>query len=283
MRKTEYFCGWYFKCQSEKESIAFIPAVHIGNGQQRGSIQFISNNESWNFSLPYEQCQVNKDRPFSKLGENIFSKDGIHLNLHTKSLSATGSVRFGPPSSLRFDIMGPFCSVPFMECRHRVFSMRHTVNGTLQINGKSHCFENSVGYIEGDRGRSFPQKYIWTQCCFDGGSLMLSVAEIPIGPIHFTGIIGIVQLHGKEYRLATYLGAKVLHLKNREIVIQQGNFIMTAILLDEHANPLKAPRNGVMTRTIRENIVCRAQYQLREQTRILLDLESETASFEYEY
>lgn len=283
MRKTESFCGWYFKCQTEKESIAFIPAVHTGNGQQSGSIQFISSNESWNFLFPPKQCQVNKNLPFAKLRENIFSKNGIHLNLHTKSLSVTGSVQFGPPSSLRFDIMGPFCAVPFMECRHRVFSMRHTINGTLQINGKSHCFANGVGYIEGDCGRSFPEKYIWTQCFFDGGSLMLSVAEIPIGPIHFTGIIGIVQLHGREYRLATYLGAKVLHLKNREIVIKQGNFIMTAILLDEHANPLKAPLNGVMTRTIRENIVCRAHYQLRDQERILLDFESEKASFEYEY
>lgn len=74
----------------------------------------------------------------------------------------------------------PFKYVPFMECRHSVWSMRHSVSGTVYINGQEYSFQNAWGYWEGDRGHSFPKEYLWTQCCFDGGSLMLSVAEIPI-------------------------------------------------------------------------------------------------------
>lgn len=64
--------------------------------------------------------------------------------------------------------------------------------------------------MEGDRGYSFPRNYVWTQCSFPDGALMLSIADIPIGGFHFTGVISIVLLHGKEYRLATYLGSKAV-------------------------------------------------------------------------
>lgn len=104
--------------------------------------------------------------------------------------------------------MGPFRYVPFLQCRHSVFSMRHSVHGQFCVNGTTYIFQNATGYIEGDRGYSFPRKYAWTQCSFPGGALMLSIADIPFCGFHFTGIISIVHLQGKEYRLATYLGAK---------------------------------------------------------------------------
>ncbi|SFP25803.1 Tocopherol cyclase [Oscillibacter sp. PC13] len=283
MGNHEYFCGWYFKCQSQEESLALIPAVHTECGKQTSSLQLISSRESWNVPLSSQSCQIRADRPYAKLGESVFSEYGIQLNLHTTSFSAVGSLQFSKHSPIRFDIMGPFCCVPFMECRHRVFSMQHEVNGSLQINGRIHRFENSIGYIEGDRGHSFPKQYLWTQCCFENGSLMLAAADIPLGPICFTGIIGVIHLGGREYRLATYLGAKVVSLKNREITIQQGDLRMTAALLDEQAHPLQAPVSGAMARTIRENIACHARYQLFKKDRMLLSMETQAASFEYEY
>ena len=41
-----------------------------------------------------------------------------------------------------------------------------------------------------------------------------------LGCFHFTGVIGVVLLHGKEYRLATYLGAKVIKIQPDEIIIE---------------------------------------------------------------
>ena len=281
MRNT--FCGWYFKCQSPEHTLALIPAVHDAQGIRSGSIQIISNTDHWNIPLAPERLQIQKDRPRAVLGKNHFCEDWIHLDLHTRSISAKGELYFGPPTSLRYDIMGPFRYVPFMECRHNVFSMRHRVDGCLTINGTPYCFENDLGYLEGDQGHSFPKHYIWTQCCFPEGSLMLSVAEIPFGPFCFTGIIGVLLLRGKEYRLATYLGAKAIKIQDGEVMVRQGDLQLTATLLEQTAYPLQAPVGGKMTRTIRENVACHAQYQFSKKGYPLWVLETHKASFEYEY
>lgn len=286
MHEKEYFCGWYFKCQSEEESIALIPAVHMAEGVQTCSIQFICGNDSWNVSFPgtnCEECLVRRDKPYAKIGKSLFSDKGIRLDLHTESLDVTGWLRFGKASPIRYDIMGPFCFIPFMECRHSVSSMSHEVNGRLTVNGKIYRFKNALGYIEGDRGYSFPKRYLWTHTFFEGGSLMLSVAEIPLGTFHFIGVIGVVVVNGREYRLATYLGARVVRLRDGEVIVRQGKWILRVKLLDQRSHPLKAPTGGAMTRTIHENIVCQARYQFRKSRTILLDLETTKASFEWEY
>ncbi|MBQ8934943.1 MAG: hypothetical protein IJ049_00860, partial [Oscillospiraceae bacterium] len=221
--------------------------------------------------------------PCATLGDSVFYEDGMFLNLSTNTLSVTGKLRFDAHSPLRYDIMGPFRYVPLMECKHSVFSMRHTVNGRLRINGRTYSFSDGTGYIEGDRGRSFPSQYAWTQCSFEGGSLMLSVAEIPLGGLRFTGVISVVQLGDKEYRLATYLGARVLKNSGGEIVLRQGALTLKATLLDDSAYSLAAPVDGAMTRLIRENAACHARYHLSRGGRTLLSVESFRASFEYEY
>lgn len=282
MRKHEsYFCGWYFRCQSESQTIALIPAIHIAKGVRTGSIQIISGAGCWNAALP--DGAVRADIPRAELGENIFREDMLRLNLHAASADAVGELRFDALTPLRYDIMGPFRYVPFMECRHSVFSMRHRVNGYLRVDGTDYRFSNGDGYIEGDRGRSFPRQYAWTQCFFAGGSLMLSVAEIPLGSARFTGIIGAVILGGREYRLATYLGARILKCRGGELVIRQGGMTLTAALMEKNASMLRAPEGGAMTRLIRENAACRARYELVKGNRRLLSLEADNAAFEYEY
>ena len=105
--------------------------------------------------------------------------------------------------------------------------MLHRVDGEIRINGVPYIFQSAVGYVESDWGRSFPKEYAWTQCSFPDGALMLSVADIPLGPFHFTGVIGVVLLHGNEYRLATYLGAKAVKIKDSEVIVRQGRLCLT--------------------------------------------------------
>lgn len=198
------FSGWYFRCQSEQQTFAVIPSVHRANKSKFCAIQLITDTQSFHIPFPYPDFQK-KDNQISISG-NRFGQDGITLDIHTPELHAAGSVWFGTFTPIKYDIMGPFQYVPFMQCRHSVYSMRHSVNGALSINGTPYVFRSAVGYMEGDRGYSFPRQYVWTQCSFPAGSLMLSIADIPFGCFCFTGIIGIVLLHGKEYRLATYLG-----------------------------------------------------------------------------
>jgi len=217
------------------------------------------------------------------LDKNLFGSKGIRLSIHTPRLCAEGRLDFGPLSPLRYDIMGPFAFVPFMQCRHHVWSMKHSVCGTVHINDREYSFKNGYGYWEGDMGRSFPKNYVWSQCCFKQGSLMLSVADIPIAGIHFTGIICNVLWKGREYRLATYLGAKLKYLKDRRLKIAQGDMELEACLLEAEGRPLKAPANGDMIRTIHESASCRAFYGFRIKGRTLFAFETKQASFEYEY
>ena len=279
----DYFCGWYFKCQSETQTLAVIPAVHTSKEGKSCSIQLITDEGAWNFAFPYEIYHEHKKDFHVQIGKNSFDKSGISLNLQTPECAAIGSLQFGELSPIRYDIMGPFKYVPFMECRHSVMSMRHTVNGELCINGVPYRFENAVGYIEGDRGYSFPKEYAWTQCFFNGGSIMLSVANIPFGLFRFTGIIGDILWHGREYRMATYLGARAVKIENGKIVIRQGDAVLTVKLIEKKAHPLHAPVGGVMSRTIHESASCRTSYRFEKNGQVLFSFESDRASFEYEY
>lgn len=205
------------------------------------------------------------------------------MDIHTPELHAIGDLRFGPFSPLRYDIMGPFRYVPFIQCRHSVFSMKHTVHGEISINGIPYIFWDATGYMEGDRGHSFPKEYLWTQYSFPEGSLMLSVADIPFGPFRFTGIIGIVHLHGKEYRIATYLGAKPVRITPGKIFVRQGNFTLSIEPEAFSGHPLQAPVGGAMHRTIYEHPSCKVYYRFEINRKTLLELDAPNAAFEYEY
>ena len=276
-----YFCGWYFRCQSDRQTLAVIPSVHRTGDSDFCTIQLITNSEAYNLHLPYSAFQKRDDH--ITIAGNHFGPDGIMLDIQSDEFRASGCVKFGVLTPLRYDIMGPFHFIPFMQCRHSVFSLHHAVNGELTINSVSYPFQNAIGYIEGDRGYSFPNKYLWTQCSFPRGAVMLSVADIPMGKFHFTGVIGVVYLDGKEYRLATYPGAKAAKISPEEIIIRQGKAVLTVSPRTTGGLALLAPINGNMDRHIREQLSCAVHYRFEKNGKLLLDLAASNAALEYEY
>ena len=282
-----YFEGWYFKQLSVQGTLALIPAMHTdGRGNCSASIQMITEDTVYCVNVPWDTFHKNRRRMRIMAGNSLFCANGIKLDIQTEELSAKGSLTFGPLSPIRYDIMCPFRYVPFMECIHSVFSMAHKVDGSITINGREHVFENAIGYIEGDRGRSFPKRYMWTQHTWQEKSyhsLILSVADIPCLGMQFTGIIGIVLYKGKEYRLATYLGAKVTHIGEGEIMVRQGKYSLYAKRLDGDIMQLRAPVLGSMTRLIREAPSCRVHYRFAKEDETLLDIYADHAGFEFEY
>ena len=146
----------------------------------------------------------------------MFSRKGIFLRFTTpESEEISGSLRFGRFAEPKYDIMGPFSYIPGMECRHAVYSMKHTVNGEIRVNEQIIRFKNEMGYMEGDSGTSFPDRYIWTQHFIPEGSVMLAAASIPLAGIRFTGTVGFLFYRNREYRFATYLGASVRKMGER--------------------------------------------------------------------
>ncbi len=278
---ADCFCGWYFKLQNGRQTVALIPAYHVADGKKGCSIQLITNTGAWN--IPFDFNRYHQDRQSVQIGESRFSSHGIRLEIHELGLDAVGELHFGPFDPIAYDIMGPFKYVPFMQCRHRVFSMKHSVDGELTINGEHFLFENGQCYIEGDRGHSFPSEYLWTQCCYSEGSIMLSVADIPLCGAHFTGVIGVIHHRGKEYRLCTYLGARTLRICNGEVEIRQGRNMLTLRQMEKKGYPLAAPMAGKMSRTIHESAASRVYYHYQRNGKTLFEFESDQASFEYEY
>lgn len=292
-----YFKGWFFKSQNKKVSVAVIPAVHIEkNGEKSASIQIITEKGAWRIPFSYEQFSAKKRMPNITIGDNIFTRQRMRLRINTETVTAHGDLKFGPFTTLSYDIMGPFRILPLMECRHSVYSLCHSVSGILVINDEKYYFDHDVGYIEGDRGHSFPVNYAWTQCNFGEvhterinikndatNSLMLSVAEIPWGPFHFTGVIGVILYQNKEYRIGTYLGAKITAIHQGEITIRQGTLEFTAKLIEKKDASLYAPIDGSMKRRVGESISCTAFYTLEEYGETIFAFETNRASFEYEY
>lgn len=295
----DYFYGWYLKCQSKEQTLALIPAIHQNGGKRTCSIQIITEEFTEEVTYPsYVYRQTGRFGTVLKpvhgqaivIGENIFCEKGMRLAIHRPDCMMEGVIHFKQLMPLKYDIMGPFALVPFMECRHSVYSMQHTVNGKVFLNGKRYEFCNADGYWEGDRGTSFPKEYLWTQCHFDGGSLMLSVADIPMCGGNFTGVIGVVYWQNREYRFATYLGARVCLLGNGGVCIEQGDMRLEAKLVTwsperekTEAKGLRAPFLGEMSRTIHENVACHAAYHFRKGEEVELHFETERAAFEYEF
>ena len=215
------------------------------------------------------------------IGENGFSEEGLRLDVEQERLSLYGKVEFGLLRMLKSDIMGPFQWFANMECVHSVLSMRHTLRGQLEINNNVLDFNGGIGYIEADRGRSFPTTYLWTQCLWDDCSLMLSIATIPLVKLHFTGCICAIVLNGKEYRLATYRGVRILNWSSKGTSLWQGKYRLEVELLDQKPQPLRAPSAGNMSRTIHESLCARVRYRFWQGKELSFDHTDDSASFEY--
>lgn len=281
---NEYFYGWYFRCQGEDGTFAVIPAVHISDRKKTCSIQVITETGSWNQVFPIQQFRINREKGIMQIGENLFSRKGLRLKVETDrgGMKISGILQFGELKKPRYDIMGPFRYIPAMECRHAVYSMSHSVDGEIMINGKVLRFCQGKGYMEGDSGTSFPEQYVWTQHFLKDGSLMLAAAAVPLAGLRFTGTIGILFREGREYRFATYLGASVRKMSEDEIVIRQGKYRLKVRFPSRSGNVLRAPQKGEMTRRVRENVSSRAEYTLLYKDRVVFRIKTDQAAVEYE-
>lgn len=262
------FSGYYFKHQKNGRTVAFIPGV----SDDGAFIQVITDRRSYHFAFP--SAVMGRE---IAIGKSRFSAEGIHIDLP----GIRGDISYSDVMPLKSDIMGPFRFFP-MECRHKILSMRHKLNGSLRIGHEIYDFDNGTGYIEGDSGRSFPQKYIWIQAndFANGSGVIMSIAEIPFCGFHFEGCICVVMKDGKEYRLATYLGAKAKSGKNSVVVCQHGLRLEADILSGGTGFPLASPRNGKMSGITKENNNTKILFRLSYKGKTICELLSANAGFE---
>ncbi|MCL2081613.1 MAG: hypothetical protein FWH04_00005 [Oscillospiraceae bacterium] len=270
-----YFEGWYYKHQANGKSLALIP----GRAWDSAFVQIVADNQAYNVSYPLsEYCNGN----ILRVGSSAFSASGIRLDIQSPGMTLSGEIKYENLTPIRSDIMGPFRFFP-MECRHGVISMKHELSGKVALNDETLDFSGGIGYIESDSGRSFPEKYTWVHCNnFEQScAIMASVAYIPFYGLRFWGCICVVWLEGREYRLATYKGVKILRCERGAIELRQGKYRLFVTIEKGIDTPLAAPQSGVMNRVIRESLSCPARFQFLEGHRVLFDGRSDCASYEW--
>lgn len=276
---NQYFEGQYYKHQKDDRTLALIVGqTRPGRAklwrternliQAERFIQVITDEGA--FRIPYQKG-------------NYFSNQGVSLNIDTPRLTLKGAIRYHHLSPIAGDIMGPFQFFP-MECRHGIVSMRHRLTGSVVMNGEKMDFTGGLGYMETDSGCSFPSDYTWIQANDfpEACSVVAAVARIPFCGMHFRGCICVIQYRGREYRLATYLGVRVLVCTRNRIVLAQGPYRLD-IRIGEHTGwPLAAPQQGSMVRTVQEAVSCPAEFRFSIRGKMVFHFFSGHASFEYE-
>lgn len=277
MRTKGYFEGWYYKQLAGGHSLALIP----GRSEHGAFIQVITDQKSYN--IEYDLREYQRKGEQIRIGESKFSPDGIHLDIRSDVLTLTGYLRYHNLTPIHGDIMGPFRFLP-MECRHGICSMLHQVDGKVLLDGAVLDFTNGRGYIESDSGKSFPAAYMWVHCndFAENCSIMVSVAKIPLASLRFWGCIAVIWLDGREYRLATYRGVKIVRLDSNRLILKQGSLCLDVKMEKAGAHELYAPHSGSMSRTIRESVACPTRFRFSESGRVLFEASSNRASCEYD-
>ena len=114
--------------------------------------------------------------------------------------------------------------------------------------------------------------------------------QIPVDPVQlgntrkhlrFTGIICSIHYNKREYRLATYKGARIKTWSEHGAEVIQRKYRLLVEVLEKHGQPLRAPVEGAMGRIIHESLCSKVRYRFWENGHLLFDYTDDGASFEY--
>ena len=254
-----YFEGWYIKVVTDELSFAVIIGISM---TKKGKTAFIQTNStlcpSTYTSYEEEDIQIQHD-PFKlQIGRTILEQyqlnmnleNGLHCHLYFDKLTKLKGNDYMPT------IMGPFSYLKHMECVHAIISLHHFVRGKIMFGSHVYELPNAIGYMEKDRGKSFPSSYLWYQsnhCGLSDTCFFLSIARIPLMVGSFQGNICVLMIEGKQYRFASYLGCRVSKRKDVYILKQYPYKLLVKITC-VHAEKLKAPKMGDMRNEVLESL-----------------------------
>ncbi len=283
--RKNYFEGWYFKLvdASEKHILAVIPGIALGETEEdsHAFIQLLNGNTG-NFC--YYTFSIDDFIPSATkfevtIGNNDFSVDSLKLDLTNTNHRIRGELRFEkvvpyPKKLLSPGFMGWGSFIPFMQCKHGMVSMNHTLQGALEIDGEQIAFDGGKGYIEKDWGHSFPGSYIWMQSNHftnDDVSFMLALARIPWLHFTITGFGAVLWYNGQFHTFATHTGAKITHYEKGDtwvrITIEDKRFALSVEGIQDTVWELKSPARGTMTESIFESLTSTLTVQFYEKTK----------------
>ena len=274
--RRHYFEGWYFKNVAlDGAAYSFIPGASFDDrGDGHAFVQVIRGSDGASSYERYGLADFSaaRDALAVKVGPNVFTRDGISVELPEAFGGISGDLAYGANrrlrrSLLRPGIMGWYRYAAFMECYHEVGSVAHTVRGTLVVGGSPVEFGAAGGatcgrgYLEKDWGTSMPAAWVWVHgngFAEPTDSVMVSIARIPWLGGSFTGFLGFVSAGDRLMQFGTYSGARITRLdaegRRVSISVRAGSVKIDIDGTRTHAGTLAAPVGGAMDRRIAESL-----------------------------
>lgn len=270
LKKRHYFEGWYFKhvTSDQTQTISIIPGISLAEKDSHSFIQVMIGNSGTSRYIRYQvnEFRWERQKMFISVGSSEFSMNHARLDIKDDDFELTGELSYCNPvkypgSVFSPGIMGWYSFIPFMECKHGIVSAIHGLNGNLSVNGTNVSFESGKGYIEKDWGSSFPEAWIWIQSNNfkePGTSFSFSLAKIPWLGSFFTGFISFLYLRQRFYLFSTYNRSEVYRVIHRdntiELSVRNRNYSLNIQVLKNSFGDLRAPRDGEMSRKIKESM-----------------------------
>ena len=258
----KHFFGIYYKHQSKD---GYTIAVIVSTSNEGDMVQIIDNDKSYQI----------KD-----IKSVDVSFQGINFDVHQHDIEITGHLQYGQLTKPKKDVMSYYRYLP-IECKHQIYSMNHSLSGSLIINGKTINFDGGDGYMEGDKGRNFPKQYLWFNASSKEVAITLAVATIPLGLIKIMGTTSLIVHNNKEYRFGTYNFARAKIIEKDHILIKKGKYKLEIFIDDHDGHALKAPVKGDMIRTIHECPSVKARCVLSKNNKTIFDITHPYSSFEF--
>lgn len=271
-KQHNYFEGWYVKCTDPKSelSIALIPGVaHFSNDESFIQYNISFKNSQWSGKLTYPREAFDTvGYPETVLLPNfVLSEKGVKASLDDGQNQIQLDLTFGLFCPIRQSLYAPTIMGPLeyirMPCAHDVVSMDHKVTGRVFINGEKIGITDGRGYIEKDRGHSFPSRYVWAQCNHfkekPEASLFLAVAQLDFRRWSSQGAIALYHDGEKEHRFASYLGTRTAVSVDKESNRYTVNLknplksLFVSVSMGS-ARPLLAPMDAGMDYVIKETV-----------------------------
>ncbi len=296
--KAPYFEGWYVKFTDTEQdfTLALIPGLAKFSTEEcfvQYNLFYKGEKHSGKLTFPIERFEV-VDEPYSILMPRfVLSEHGMKAHLKDDENDLLVDLNFGDFLRLKQDLYSPSIMGPFeyikMPCSHDVVSMRHQVTGKVIINGETLKIDNGRGYIEKDRGSTFPSRYVWAQSNQfkenDKSSLFLSVADIDLKAVHFTGTIAVFHDGKKEHRFATYLGSKAKVRVDEDqmgyrVTLKDKSKTLIAEVSLLNGTDLIAPMNEGMDYSIKETVKATIAVTFKQKNEPSLILTSDNGAAE---
>lgn len=297
----DFFEGWYFKLvdPTGQHVFAFIPGIFLGKKAEY-SHSFLQVLDGRTCRYLYQQDRPETFRfenPFSiKVGENRFSFEGVHLDLHSPEISVEGDLSFRdvarwPDSPCSPGSMGWYNFVPGMQCYSQVCAMDLEIAGVFRVDGQKIDFTGGRGYIEKNWGKAFPHSWVWIQSNSFGTervSLSVSLGEVPFWPKTFRGFLIGLLVNERFFRWTTMNHSRLsLTSEGSDVILEATNRhhrLRLRTRTDQEKFILcQGPRDGEMIPLVRENLQGVVELELsdRKSGKILFAGEGQATGIEY--